>query len=101
MVGVSADGTKTWFLVDDAGIFKQSVPDSNVPLIPTQLEKIRVLAFIKGKWRIDPSPRLVNDQDKAWIYNNKPLVDLQWDPGEFAWKGDYEQYSKGGIELFK
>ena len=100
MVGVSADGTKTWFLVDDAGIFKRFVPDSSVPLIPTLLEKIRVLAFIKGKWRLDPPPRLVYDQDKAWIYNNKPLVGLQWDLGEFVCKGMFTEQSKVGTEFF-
>mgnify|MGYP000485797268 CR=1 FL=1 len=50
---------------------------------------------------MDPPPDKLTEQDKTSIYNNKPLVGLQWDPGEFVWKGPYEQHSNGGVQLFR
>ena len=80
-------------MANKAGIIKEIA--SNPGLSPSfpQLLKIRILVLIKGIWRVDPPPDKLTEKDKEWIYNNKSLVDLQWDPAEFAWKGQYEQHS--------
>ena len=36
------------------------------------------------RWFIDPSPSIIGDDGKMWIYGNGPLVRLQWDPGEYV-----------------
>ena len=70
-------------MADKEGIV--SDPDSSPS--SSQLLKIRVLALIKGIWSVDPPSDKLIEHDKAWIYNNKPLVGMQWDLGEFVWNG--------------
>ena len=60
-----------------------------------------MVALIKGKWSIDPSPGHITEHTKAWIYGNRPFERLQWDPGEYIWKSTYMHLGKEGMDFFK
>ena len=53
--------------------------------------KIRVFAYDGAKWIIDPRVDGVKEHWKLRVFEKKPLIRLQWDPGEFWWKDPFDQ----------
>ena len=56
--------------------------------------KIRVLAYDGSKWLIDPQVEAVKEHWKLRVFEKKPLIRLQWDPGEFWWKDPFDRMEK-------
>ena len=99
VVAINSEGTWFHFAVDEEGQMRaneRTIPDLDCPDL---LKKIRVVALIKGKWHLDPSPE--NQAEKIWIFGNRPVARLQWDPGEFPWKRPRTQSESGEIEFFR
>ena len=45
------------------------------------------VAVLKGKWwQLNPDPKTLDHDCKIWLYDNKPLYDLEWDPLEVWWQ---------------
>ena len=38
------------------------------------------------KWQINPDPGKLETDCKLWIFDNKPLCDLEWDPLEVCYQ---------------
>ena len=52
--------------------------------------KIRVLAYDEANWIIDPQVDAIKEHWKLRVFEKKPLIRLQWDPGEFWWKDPFD-----------
>ena len=49
---------------------------------------IRVVAQVDNIWKTDSDVAKVEPHWKLWVYGSRPLVELEWDPGDFRWKHD-------------
>ncbi len=49
-------------------------------------QRIRVVAQVKRKWLTDPKPGSSFTGEQAWVYANRPLIRLLWDPGDYVWQ---------------
>ena len=38
------------------------------------------------KWQVNPDPRKLDNDCKLWLFDNRPLCDLEWDPLEVWWQ---------------
>ena len=46
----------------------------------------RWMVVLTGKWwQLNPYPKTLDHDCKIWLYDNKPLYDLEWDPLE-VWR---------------
>ena len=45
------------------------------------LVSVRVLAKTGKKWLLDPSPTVGHLWDALWLYSNKSMARMMWDPG--------------------
>ena len=61
----------------------------------------QVVVLLNRKWHTNPTPDKITRQVKAWVFGNKPLTHLQWDPGEFHWHNNGIIPASGRIEFFK
>ena len=52
-------------------------------------ERVRVIAYVKKKWQIDPNPSKLELDSRLWVYGNKPLARLVWHLGEWVWKDPF------------
>ena len=53
------------------------------------------------RWLLDPSPSRIGEAGKMWNYGNRPLVRLQWDPGEYVWKDPQIQQESVNIPFIQ
>ena len=44
---------------------------------------IRILWKNDKKWMLNPHPNDINNLFELWVYENKPIDHLQWDPSEW------------------
>ena len=47
---------------------------------------MRVAVLEGKKWQVNPDPRKLETDCKLWIFDKKPLCDLEWDPLEVWWQ---------------
>ena len=47
---------------------------------------IRILWKNDKKWMLNPHLNDVNKLFELWVYENKPIDHLLWDPGEWKWQ---------------
>ena len=47
---------------------------------------VRMVAEVDNIWKTDPDVTKVEPHWKLWVYGSRPLVELEWDPGDFRWK---------------
>ena len=83
---VDANGSASYFEVDRKGRLGRSRTETTEDVTQAYWCRIRMLANIKGKWCIDPKIDNTLELVKAWIYGNRPLVGLPWDPGDYTWQ---------------
>ena len=38
------------------------------------------------KWMLNPHPNDINNLSELWVYENKPIDKLLWDPNEWKWQ---------------
>ena len=46
---------------------------------------VRVAVLEGKKWQVNPDPAKLDNDCKLWLFDNKPLHDLEWDPLEVWW----------------
>ena len=46
---------------------------------------IRILWENDKKWMLNPHLDDINNLSELWVYENKPIDHLLWDPGEYKW----------------
>ena len=46
---------------------------------------VRVAVLEGKKWQVNPDPGKLDNDCKLWLFDNKPLHDLEWDPLEVWW----------------
>ena len=64
------------------------------------IERIRIVGFSRKAWFCDPLPEKVSSTWKLWAQELRPLVRLQWDPGEYCWSDSFKVGSMAKIPLF-
>ena len=79
--------------VEEDGIICRSTTQPEILEYAT-FSKIRVLAYDGFKWIIDPQVDAVKEYWKLRVFEKKPLIRLQWDPGEFWWKDPFDRVKK-------
>ena len=47
---------------------------------------MRVAVLEGKKWQVNPDPGKLDNDCKLWLFDNKPLHDLEWDPLEVWWQ---------------
>ena len=47
---------------------------------------VRVAVLEGKKWQVNPDPGKLDNDCKLWLFDNKPLHDLEWDPLEVWWQ---------------
>ena len=82
--------------VEEDGVICRSMTDPKILQYAT-FSKIRVLAYDGSKWIIDPQVDAVKEHWKLRVFEKKPLIRLQWDPGEFWWKDPFDRLEKGVV----
>ena len=65
------------------------------------LHRVRLVAYSGTKWLCDPPLEKIEAHWKIWVQENRPLVRLQWDPGEYYWIDPFKQESEGKIPFFQ
>lgn len=67
------------------------------------LQRVRVVGFFLRQWHVDPSPATIGDDFswRLWAGDNRPLLRLQWDPGEWFWWDPYAAVDSPGTPFFQ
>ena len=102
LVGVKGslkNGSKIFLEFQDNGMLAMVMHESPL-FIPCQYKRVRIIGYFDAKWYIDPEPDKVDLFWKIWVYYNKPLQELQWDPGEFFWKHPFQPLSQATLIPF-
>ena len=47
---------------------------------------VRILWKNDKKWMLNPHPNDINNLSELWVYENKPIDKLLWDPNEWKWQ---------------
>ena len=47
---------------------------------------VRVTMLEGKRWQLNPDPKTLDQDCKIWLFDNKPLYDLEWDPLEVWWQ---------------
>ena len=61
------------------------IPLEDECLLDATLKPIRILAKVDKIWILDPDPNVVHPCWDPWVVGQKPLCELEWDPGEWNW----------------
>ena len=102
LVGVKGslkNGSNIFLEFQDNGMLAMVMHESPL-FIPCQYKKVRIIGYFDAKWYIDPESDKVDLFWKIRVYDNKPLQELQWDPGEFFWKHLFEPLSQATLIPF-
>jgi hypothetical protein len=88
--GIQSSGTTTYFeVVNKSSLLWESSPHDRERNYFNWL-RVRVISYAEKKWLIDPLLDKVKAHWKLWAYETRPLIRLQWDPGEYVWQ-DYRR----------
>ena len=88
--------------VGEAGRLHRVTAESEI-ISTCTFQRIRVLGTREHTWHIDPDPaEIQSDRDRClWVWEARPLVRLQWDPGEWQWRDPYSPPGSPAIPFFQ
>jgi hypothetical protein len=99
--GIQSSGSTTYFeVVNNAGLLQESSSNDREGNDFNWL-RIRVISHAGQKWLIDPPLEKVKAHWKLWAYEKRPLIRLQWDPGEYVWQASRRDLQVEGHSFFQ
>ena len=88
--------------VGEAGRLIRVTEESEI-ISTCTFQRIRVLGTSERTWHIDLDPaEIQSNRDWClWVWEARPLIRLQWDPGEWQWRDPYSPPGSPAIPFFQ
>ena len=98
--GTTSQGDCYYFDVSEEGRLWQTDVESSIWQTAVQ-HPVRVIGKSGKKWILDPSPSDSMLFCQLWVFREKSLLDLNWDPSDYLWKHTNPSSDTKFIQFFQ
>ena len=96
---INTMGDVIYFNVDDDGRLWHVFSESDV-WMSANVSAIRIVARSGKKWLLDPPFQECLRCCSLWVFQKKPLYNLDWDPADYQWKKPNANGNGKHLEFF-